>query len=149
MNHPFLPVALSRALTGGTDPAVAGFFAGTLTSWQCWCGWLGGALVGARGENARSRNERSALRGHVATPVGCGRCEYAAGPGTPGACRLAATTETLAVAAARPGCYELVLLTIWAISTKSMVGATPYGPVTRSVSSGEKKPSAASVESQT
>ena len=40
--------------------------------------------------------------------------------------------------------YEAALSTIWAISTKSMVGATPYRPVTRSRSSSEKKRSAAS-----
>ena len=49
----------------------------------------------------------------------------------------------------RTGCYELALSTIWAISTKSMAGATPYRPVTRSLSSSEKKPSAASLVSQT
>jgi len=48
-----------------------------------------------------------------------------------------------------PSRYEPELSTIWAISTKSIVGATPYRPVTRSRSSSEKKLSAASFESQT
>ncbi len=41
------------------------------------------------------------------------------------------------------------LSTIWAISTNSIVGSTPYRPATRSRSSSEKKSTAASFDSQT
>jgi hypothetical protein len=45
--------------------------------------------------------------------------------------------------------YEPELSTIWATSTYSIVGATPYRPVTWSRSSSEKNFSDASFDSQT